>query len=252
MKSGLSPLWMQKLWRQILATLEYETSHYIIRFRFFHGSITFFCLCLPFSLCTHEKSFSDSHCLVTWTFRVTMQTTFMCVVLNWQITMGLWKLIRHILYWWVVAIGETQVYAYGVTLWSIKILLILLHLKWKVHHTFDSSCTLVQFVLNMYVYIKASKDTLKLSIIVLKCYLFLVFQIQCVLFNKIHPSGKGSLLFCIIHSAVCCCYNWPWTGRLQFQRKWSVQELYLHLHSLTLCVSRLISDASKLLHGLII
>lgn len=46
MKSGLSPLWVQKVWRQISATLEYETSHHIIHMRFFPGSITFFCLCL--------------------------------------------------------------------------------------------------------------------------------------------------------------------------------------------------------------
>ena len=73
---------------------------------------------------------------------VIMQTTYMCVVLNWQVGMGLWKL-RHVLYWWVLAIGETQVYACGVTLWSIKILIFLLHLEWKVHHVFNSAWTRV-------------------------------------------------------------------------------------------------------------
>jgi len=123
-----------------------ETNHYIIHTRFFAGSITSFCLSCLLSLlpfCTHEKSPSDSHSFMTLKCGVTIQTTYMCVALNWQISMGLWKLIRHVLYWWVLAIGETQVYACGVTLWSIKILLFLLHLQWKVHHVFNSAWTCV-------------------------------------------------------------------------------------------------------------
>ena len=46
MKSRLSPLWVQKIWRQTLATMECETNHYIIHMGFFPGSITSFYLSL--------------------------------------------------------------------------------------------------------------------------------------------------------------------------------------------------------------
>ena len=54
------------------------------------------------------------------------------------------------------------------------------------------------------------KDILKLNIKVLKCYIFHVYVIQCILFtNKIHLSGNcRCLLFCIIHSALCFCCGW--------------------------------------------
>ena len=102
------------MWTDFSHCVMWNKSHEILPWK--HHFFLSLCLLSLLPFCTHEKSPSDSHCFMALECGVTMQTTYMCVVLNWQISMGLWMSIRSILYWYVLAIGETQVYACGVTL----------------------------------------------------------------------------------------------------------------------------------------
>jgi hypothetical protein len=76
----------------------------------------------------------------------------------------------------------------------------------------------------------------------LKCCIFCVFVIQCLLTaNKIYLSGKCRYLlfnaYILQHFSVL---TEPSSARLQFQGKWSIQELYLNIYLSVLCVSYII------------